>query len=386
VLLLDRDNSKREVRRRLRAWGAADLTGLQVMTRDGVPPLTDRSAWRTFPFGTYDLVIVDSFDASTEGIGEQDSAKPSQAIAPLLDIAHRADGPAILILGNTIKSGSHGRSCGVVEDRADIVYEVRDATDLQPSGTKPWWTELPPAGRNAWADRATRRMRRERYRLAFVPSKFRIGEEPEPFVVEVDLADERWQLREVTAEIEEAGRTASTTGVERREQAEAVAVARLAAEIDPRVGASQAALTHTAAVELLRGSGDGAVTRKTARILLKREAGTRWRLDKDVSRRGHPMIVVGANQQYPPQKTPSAETPANRELFATASPAVSGTQERQEPDSTRGHASQEVPSLPVLAPGGAPETSRSGNGTSPGEDDRPHAIDEAVPDREVIDL
>src|SRR5262249_7539138 len=152
----------------LRAWGAAELTSLHVMTRDDVPPLTDAAAWRTFPFTKYAMVIVDSLDASTEGVGEQDSAKPAKAIAPLLDLAHRADGPAILVLGNTIKSGSHGRGSGVLEDRGDIVYEVRDATTFTPSGTKPWWTELPAAGRDAWAERASRRQQRDRYVLAFV--------------------------------------------------------------------------------------------------------------------------------------------------------------------------------------------------------------------------
>jgi Bifunctional DNA primase/polymerase, N-terminal/AAA domain len=179
VLLLDRDNSRREVRRRLRAWGAADLTTLLVKTRDEVPPLTDGAPWGTFPFGDYNkLVIIDSLDASMEGVGEQDSAKPSKAIAPLLDIAHRPNGPAMLVLGNTIKSGTHGRGSGVVEDRADISYEVRDATDLRPTGTKPWWTELPAAGRDAWAERATRRKGRDCIRLAFTQGKFRVGKEP----------------------------------------------------------------------------------------------------------------------------------------------------------------------------------------------------------------
>src|SRR5262249_28549157 len=176
VLLLDRDNAKREIRRRLRAWGAADLTMLKVMTRDEVPPLTHAAAWRLFPFQLYALLIVDSLDASTEGIGEQDSAKPAKAIAPLLDIAHRAGGPAFLVLGNAIKSGSPGRGIGMLEDGCEIAYEVRDATGFQPSGTKAWWTELPAAGRDAWAERATRRTKRDRYVLAFVPSKFRVGE------------------------------------------------------------------------------------------------------------------------------------------------------------------------------------------------------------------
>jgi hypothetical protein len=66
-LLLDRDNSRREVKRRLRAWGAADLPTLRVMLRDDVPPLTDTKAWAQFPFAAYDVVAIDSLDASAEG-------------------------------------------------------------------------------------------------------------------------------------------------------------------------------------------------------------------------------------------------------------------------------------------------------------------------------
>ena len=204
VLVLDRDNSRREVKRRLKAWGAADARTLKILTRDNAPPLTDTAKWATFPFSDYDLLIVDSLDASTEGAGESDSAKPSRAIAPLLDIAHRATGPAILILGNTVRSGQHSRCSGVVEDRADICFEVRDATGLIPTGQKEWWEELPPASAGDWAARASRRKRREKYRLAFVSSKFRIGEEPEPIMLEVDLSD-AWTVRDVTAEVVAAG-------------------------------------------------------------------------------------------------------------------------------------------------------------------------------------
>jgi hypothetical protein len=302
VLLLDRDNSRREVRRRLRAWGAADLTALRVMTRDDVPPLTDRAAWQAFPFEGYELLIVDSFDASTEGVGDQDSAKPSIALAPLLDIAHRADGPAILVLGNTIKSGAHGRSCGVTEDRADIVYEVRDATDLHPTGTKPWWLELPSAGREAWGEWASRRHRRVVYRLAFVASKFRIGEEPDPFVLEVDLANEPWLLREVTADIAQAGQAACASEAERRVQAQVAAVDRLAVEVARRATAAEAPLNLTAAIEVLHADGSG-VPRDAARILLDREKGTRWQLIEDKAQRGHPTLVVGVNQEAPPEKS-----------------------------------------------------------------------------------
>jgi hypothetical protein len=330
VLLLDRDNSRREVRRRLRAWGAGDVTALRVMTRDVVPPLTDRAAWRKFPFRDYELVIIDSLDASTEGVGEQDSAKPSQAVAPLLDIAHRADGPAIQILGNTIKSGAHGRSCGVTEDRADIVYEVRDATDFHPTGTKPWWTELPAAGRDAWAAWATRRHGREVFRLAFVASKFRVGEEPDPFALEIDLRGEPWQLREVTDEIEAAGEAAHTATAAQKVERERAAVERLAAELDRRAAAGEQPPKRTEAVALLHGTGDQAIPRQAARTLLERETGSRWRLVKDETRRGHPEYLVGVNHAGRRQETPPAESPINGDVFEASSFAVPGGQGRQE--------------------------------------------------------
>jgi hypothetical protein len=218
-LLLDRDNSRREVKRRLRAWGAANLLTLRVMLRDDVPPLTDTKSWGQFPFAEYDVVAIDSLDAAAEGAGEQDSSRSSRALAPILDICHRAAGPAIVILGNVIKSGAHSRGSGVVEDRADIAYEVRDCTDLKPSGTKDWWLELPPAGADDWAARASRRKRRDTYRLAFVPSKFRIGEEPEPFAYELNLGSVPWSLRLCTEEILTAGRqTQEAAKLERKTQ------------------------------------------------------------------------------------------------------------------------------------------------------------------------
>jgi hypothetical protein len=356
ILLLDRDNSRREIRRRLRAWGAADLTTLRVMTRDDVPPLTDRAAWKAFPFGGYELVIVDSFDASTEGVGEQDSAKPSTAIAPLLDIAHRADGPAILVLGNTIKTGAHGRSCGVTEDRADIVYEVRDATDLAPSGAKPWWLELPSAGREAWAEWASRRHRRDIYRLAFIASKFRIGEEPDPFVLEVNLSGEAWELREVTADIEQAGQAACLSEAERRVQAQVAALERLAVEVERRAAAAEAPLNLKGALEVLHANGGG-VPRDAARKLLDREDGKRWRLVKDAALHGHPTLVVGVNQEWPPEKELPLGNPhqsRNPEEHLSPAPVPHGPEKEATPKILEPRELQGVPSFSGNGPRNTP--------------------------------
>ncbi len=286
VLLLDRDNSRAEVTRRLRGWGGADAPHLRVLTREQAPPLMDAAKWHDFPHGEYEVVIVDSLDATAEGVGEQDSAKPSKALASLLDIARREHGPAILVLGNTIKSGAHGRGSGIVEDRADIVYEVRDGTDLQPTGSKPWLEELPPADAGSWATRTTRRQRRETYRLAFAPTKFRIGEEPEPFILEVDLSAELWTLRDVTDAVDRAGAEARQArereAQERREEA-AVALAR---EVDARAAAGTP-LVKIEAEELLRGHG---LTRKAARELI--DTGAAWRLGALAGHRGNPTALL----------------------------------------------------------------------------------------------
>jgi len=85
----------------------------------------------SLPYSDFDLVVVDAWDSMAEGMGEQDSSKPARALAPLLDVCHRENGTAVLLLGNTIKSAQHSRGSGVVEDRADIVYEVRDTTGFR---------------------------------------------------------------------------------------------------------------------------------------------------------------------------------------------------------------------------------------------------------------
>lgn len=265
VLYVDRDNPRREVRRRLRAWGAADTPTLKVITRESTPPLTDTIAWGQFPYRDYDLVVIDSLGATTEGIGELDTAASSMAIAKLLDLARQIEGPAFVILNNTIKSGAHSRGSGVIEDRIDIAYEVRDATNLSPSGEKDWWMELAPAGVEAWAERASRRKRRDSYRLAFVPSKFRIGEEPDPFVLEIRLAPEPWAVVDVTAGIITTGDTNRTLVYEEVKARRDEIVQALVREVRER--AADGKFTTTGQAEkVLRDEG---LSQKDARDLLR---------------------------------------------------------------------------------------------------------------------
>lgn len=285
VLLLDRDNSRHEVRRRLRAWGATGLTTLKIMTREDAPRLRDTAAWRAFPIKDYDVIVLDSLDAATEGAGEKDSARPSFEFASLLDLARREDGPAVFVLGNTTKVGANGRGSGIIEDRADIVYEVRDATGFVPSGRRPWHEELPSGDRAEWAGRATRRRKQERIRLAFIPTKFRVGEEPAPFVVEIDMTSNVWTACDVTRDLE-----AEQQGAETRRAADvAAAVAALREEVTRRAAAGNPMLKDRDAEPYLRARG---LSQTLARKIITEYDGRAWKIVTLTDARGRPRVLL----------------------------------------------------------------------------------------------
>jgi len=288
VMLIDRDNPRRTLRERLRAFGATpELTTLKFLSREDAPPLTNASDWAEFPYLEYDVIILDALDSAAEGVGEQDSAKPSKAIAPLLDIARREHGPAVLVLGNCVRTAARSRGSGVVEDRADIVFEVRDATDFHPSGKKPWIEELPPGGADHWVSRASRRNRREKYRLAFIATKFRIGEEPDPFVLEIDLTTEPWSVRVVTDEVDAEGCAEREQQAKARSEAIKHAREALVAEILRRQTHDEPVMLKQDAVSFLMNSG---LTRDAARKLLDDSQGA-WELRKIEGPKGHPVGV-----------------------------------------------------------------------------------------------
>ena len=297
VLLIDRDNPRRVVKTRLRSFGAAgDLASLKVISRENAPSLTDARAWEEFPYFDYDLVIVDSLDSAAEGVGEQDSAKPSKAIAPLLDIAHRENGPAVLVLGNCVRTGAHSRGSGVIEDRADIVCEVRDCTSFHPSGKKPWVEELPSADAASWASRSSRRKKQVKLRLAFIPTKFRVGEEPEPFIIELNLADEPWTVRNVTDDVDLEGK--AERGRCAREEAERTEHAKTALleQMNRRVEAGEPPLYKDRdAIPFLQKSG---LTRNQSRRVIKDGDGLEWRLVPLVGVHGTPVGVLPLGHDF----------------------------------------------------------------------------------------
>lgn len=209
VLYLDRENPDEAINMRLEGWGADQAPNLILLSREDAPDLTQKEAWARFSVERFDVVIVDSVGSSTEGVTEKEGRETTQILATLRDLAAR--GVAILLINNTTKDGSTVRGRGEWSDRVDILYEVRDATGFTPSGKKPWWHELPAAGEKDWAERATRRQARTRYRTAFICSKMRLGPEPEPFCFDVYVPEGKpWSLRDVTHGLRDAGQQASS--------------------------------------------------------------------------------------------------------------------------------------------------------------------------------
>jgi len=107
------------------------------------------------------------------------------------------------------------------------------------------------------------------YRLAFIPSKFRLGEEPEPFVFGVDHRQTPWVLRDVTAEVITAGTTARVEAEQHRKNALAKAMEKLTTEV-LRLDEADTPMNRGAAEAFLKAAG---LTRKAARALL--DQGTR---------------------------------------------------------------------------------------------------------------
>ena len=128
VLLLDRDNPDSLVKKRLRSWGASQAHDLHVLTRQNAPDLKNKEAWTAFPVEDYDVLIIDSIGSSTEGVTEKEGKQTTEILATILDLARK--GLAILLLTNCTKDALSVKGRGEWSDRADIIYECRDATNF----------------------------------------------------------------------------------------------------------------------------------------------------------------------------------------------------------------------------------------------------------------
>lgn len=285
VLVVDRDNPKAIIKKRLRSWGAMQAPELHVLTRENAPSLRDKNVWRAFPVKKYDVVMIDSVGSTTEGITEKEGKETTEVLGTILDLARQ--GLAVVLLQNTTKDAVNIRGRGEWMDRTDIIYEVRDATGFVPLGKKTWWQELPEAGESTWAERAARRKGRITYRLAFIPSKYRIGAEPEPFCLEVHLPEnESWTLSDVTFELLQAGEEAMAQA-RRKEEERLEKSAHILADVIGERTAEGKLMLKTEAESFLKESG---LTREEARSLINGKNGILWRIES-IPGKGNPKVL-----------------------------------------------------------------------------------------------
>jgi AAA domain len=291
VLLIDRDNPEALVRTRLRSLGADDLTTLHVLTRASAPPLTDKTAWARFPADDYDVLLIDSLSAFTEGVSEKEGKQTQEFLAVLKDLAAR--GLALLILANTNKAGINIRGRGEQPDAVDLVYEARNMTGWEPEDGPNWWESLPEAGEQAWQQNTTRRLNATNLRIGFVPTKTRLGATPTPFVLDMDTTTTPWSMTDVTTLITHEGtqaREAKRSAQRQKLDAAAEALAAHLHTLPPRTP-----MLKTEAETWLREEHH--LTQRQARTLL--ENGSHhdaapeglWVLREMTGQRGHPVGV-----------------------------------------------------------------------------------------------
>lgn len=302
VLVVDRDNTPAVVKQRLQGWGIVGTDKLRVLTRTHAPGLLDQQAWETFPVDHYDVLLVDSFGAATEGVSEKEGRATQQILATLKDLTHR--GLAVVVLDNVTKAATSYRGRGEKADMTDVLYEVRDITGWTPPRGGDWWEQLPQAGDHTWASRASRRRGQRQLRLAFIASKFRLGPEPEPFGLEVDLTTEPWTLRDITAQIAVEGLAAEPRAQQRQQADDTHAIAALQAVIARR----QPPVLKTEAEGVLTQHG---LSQKQARALLTAKDGVTWHLRPQPGK-GSPIAVVPL--EGPPILT-AVEPPHAREPY-----------------------------------------------------------------------
>src|SRR5215475_13442131 len=75
-------------------------------------------------------------------------------------------------------------------------------------------------------------MRRDTYQLALIPTKYRIGEEPDPFIYQISLKDDApWQFEDITEAVIHAGDKAKEESRQAKEVLHANAISSLKAAI-----------------------------------------------------------------------------------------------------------------------------------------------------------
>jgi Bifunctional DNA primase/polymerase, N-terminal/Primase C terminal 2 (PriCT-2)/AAA domain len=322
ALYLDRENPEQIVQTRLLSFGVEETVNFKILTREQDPPfLTDREAWARFPVEAYDVVILDSVGSFTAGVTEKEGKETTLILDTIKDLTTR--GPALVLLNNTEKTGTNVRGRGEWANQVDVHYEIRDMTGVALSGKKPWTEEIPPDGAADWHAREARRRGKTSYRLAFFVEKFRIGQQPDPFVVELSLTGERWTLTDATATVEHEVEAAKTKTRDEKDTKLHAAASALAEVVTERFALENPILLGEA-MEFLQKERH--LSRDSSRQLITDQAGGRWDITPLLQLKGHPKALV-PHQTASSTKSPGEISPSAGEINPSGNPHESSGSE-----------------------------------------------------------
>jgi hypothetical protein len=188
----------------------------------------------------------------------------------------------------------------------DVLYEVRDITGWTPENAEEWWMSLPEAGDHAWAARASRRRGQTRIRLAFIPSKFRLGTEPQPFAIELDLIRPPYTLTDITEHLTTAAVDAARERKEALQRQFDHATEALVVELQKFP--FDAPMLRTAAEDFLMTHG---LSRKIARNLIDQAyRDVKWTLRPIPGKKGNPIGISPAGGGHGGTNNQGISTPA----------------------------------------------------------------------------
>jgi len=314
VLLIDVDNPRDEVRRRLKRILAREDAPLGAFKFAGSgeepPTLMEPQRWATMAADRFKLIVLESQNRLIPA-KETDTQHFQRAVSTLRDLASR--GPAVWLNGNTTKSGQNSRGSGVLRDGVDWSFEVRDATGWAPDGKgTDWWSNLPEANVAAWQAAVSRKRGRSAIRIAIVCNKARSGKTPDPRVVELQMPEDGpWTTVDVTEEIEGAHSGAQRSAKADAEQDYREARDALARLVQERYLAGDP-IREAGAVFFLRAEphkmGRDPATRLVGLGGAVGDGTAQWRRERwDVARstnRSNPLVLIPCAEPWPKVASP----------------------------------------------------------------------------------
>jgi hypothetical protein len=168
----------------------------QIVRCEDCVVLNDSMFWHTVPVDQGDVIVIDSWGSACP-LGTKDEKPIKAVLSTLATLCDR--GASIMILVNTTKNGKTFKGPEEIKGRADIMYELRNATGFRPSNKKFWLTELlekPGSAYDEW-NYKKEHTGADNLRVALAETKERYGQIL-PQAIEISSKQIPWTVSDIT--------------------------------------------------------------------------------------------------------------------------------------------------------------------------------------------